>query len=67
MPFHIKYQWVKGHQDELVDGTKIHGPFVRPVQTNIDMDYLAKSAANLSPIEKLKKTVYSTTEMGAYD
>ena len=34
----INVKWVKGHQDEDTKGQKIHGPFQREVQLNIDMD-----------------------------
>ena len=67
IPVTIKYQWVKGHQDELSDGSKIHGPFSRTIQTNINMDYLAKRAATRSPTEQLIRPMFSTTVMGAYD
>ena len=66
-PIDIKYQWVKGHQDETKTGSKIYGPFPRPVQINIEMDHQAKLAAHRSPVAQLKKPIYSTTVMGAFD
>ena len=37
----LVFQWQPGHQDELKTGEKIHGPFKRPSQINIENDRAA--------------------------
>ena len=35
MPITVIHKWVKGHQNELKDGTRVYGPFLQEVQLNI--------------------------------
>lgn len=63
LPVKIKYIWVKGHQNELKDGTKIFGPFPRDVQLNIDMDYYASKGCQLPCTPR---AMYWHTKMAVY-
>lgn len=44
LPITVKAEWIKGHQDENKKGRKIHGPFPRLVEINIEMDRRANKA-----------------------
>ena len=55
-------QWVKGHQDEDKNGNKIHSPFQRDTQLNIDMGVKAKQGVTLHHMGKLiERPVYNQT------
>ena len=66
-PVNIKYLWIKSHQDELKCGTKIHGPFSRPVQINIEMDGLAKEITQPHRHYFIKRPIFNTTKIGIYN
>ena len=60
LPFKVKHQWIKGHQNETKTGEPIYGPFLRPVQLNIEMDGLAKAGCSLPP---MARSIYSHTKI----
>ena len=59
-------QWVKGHQDEDKNGNKIHGPFQRDTQLNIDMDVKAKQGVTLHMGKLIERPVYNQTKLALY-
>ena len=67
IPVKVKTKWVKGHQDSLPNGDKIHGPFPREVELNILMDkYAGMASDNSSLITPVRRT-YKHTVIGMYD
>ena len=62
-PIKIIYRWVKGHQNELKNGTKIHGPFEKHVQLNIKMDCYASNGCRLP---SKPREMYTHTKMAFY-
>ena len=64
LPIAIHHKWVKGHQNEMKDGTQIYGPFPRDVQLNIEMDELANRGNNL-PLQQRQS--FSHTKISIYD
>ena len=64
LPFRLVCSWVKGHQDELKNGRKIHGPFTREVQLNIAMDKLAKADLELEPS---MRQMYPDTKLALFN
>ena len=63
----IIFQWIKVHQDENESKEKIHGPFPRHVQLNIEIDTWAKKAARIARCTKITCPIYNTTKMGFYN
>ena len=63
LPFRVQCQWIKGHQDELPSGEKIHGPFQRPIQLNIAMDGCASEGRMLGASRLIPRPLFSTTVM----
>ena len=66
LPIQVKVEWIKGHQDELSNGQKVHGPFSRPVELNILMDKVATTMTHDPHIKALKRNTYSFTAIGIY-
>ena len=66
LPGTIHLQWIKGHQDELNCGQNIAGPFLRPVQLNIEMDKLVTKGVHVAQGKVVRRAVYSTTWMWMY-
>ena len=66
LPGTIQLQWIKGHRDEIKCGKKIAGPFLRPVQLNIEMDKYASKGAHMAKGNVVRREVYITTWMGMY-
>ena len=64
IPVNIQFTWVKGHQDQNSQGETIHGPFLREIYANIDMDKLAGHASKTSIELSPRRHTYSTTVMG---
>ena len=67
IPVQVHFQWIKGHQNELNNGERIHGPFPRLVQTNIEMDTKAAEAILIAKSIQIKRPTYCTTQLGLYN
>ena len=67
IPVQVHFQWIKGHQNELNNGERIHGPFPRLVQTNIEMDTKAAEAILIAKSIQIKRPTYCTTKLGLYN
>ena len=67
IPAQIKVEWVKGHQDKLENGQKIHGPFTRPAELNILMDRHANQERDDMSYEAPMRRTYQHTAIGLYD
>jgi hypothetical protein len=65
-PAIIDYVWVKSHQDELPTGETIHGPFLRHVQLNREVDSLAAKGRNSAAYTIVKRPVFSSTSLQLY-
>ena len=66
LPLQVKVEWIKGHQDKLPNGKKVHGPFSRPVELNIHMDKVASNMLCNSTIKAVKRKTYSHNAIGIY-
>jgi hypothetical protein len=65
-PATIEYVWVKSHQDELPTGEIIHGPFLRHVQLNREVDALAAIGRNSAEHTIVNRPVFSSTGLQIY-
>ena len=59
LPIIVEIQWIKSHQDTNSDGQTKNGPFLLPVQMNIDSDTLASKG--ISKGLQIRRATYSTT------
>ncbi len=61
LPFPLDIQWVRSHQDENKQGTKLPGPHKLPVGMNIDADRMAALGGTFSYDDTLRRPVFSTS------
>ena len=67
IPTQVEIKWVKGHQNENANKELIHGPFLRDVQLNIEMDKLATEGVKLHAQKIYLRPLYHSTKMALYD
>ena len=66
LPISIQGKWIKGHQDELDNGQKIHGPFDRATELNIKADKIATKMKNNTAIQEYTRNTSKHTGIGIY-
>ena len=59
--------WMKSHQKEPQKQGNIYSPFQRHVQMNIEVDKYANKKAVTSTHRRVKRPIYSSTKLGAYN
>ena len=68
LPIQVRVKWVQSHQEyEDQKGRRIHGPFSRTVELNIEMDRLANEFRTNANISTIKRRTYSHTQVSIYD